>query len=319
MPSILLVKTSSLGDVVHNLPVVTDILAARPGAAIDWVVERSFASIPAMHPGVRHVIACELRVWRRSWVRRETRRAWRSFVAELRTERYDCVIDTQGLLKSAIVARAANGFRVGLDWMSSREPLRLFYDKAFNVPWTMHAVERNRRLAALALGYEVAGEADYGISLPPLAAAWVPQAPYVVLLHGTSHPRKLWPEDLWVVLGTRLAQAGCGAVLVWGSDEERVRATRLAERITAARVAPQLAIRDVAQVMAGARAVIGVDTGLTHLAAALAVPVVGIYGATDPRATGVRASGYVVNLGGVGGFPSSDDVLDALQRIGVVT
>jgi len=317
MPTILLIKTSSLGDVVHNLPVVTDIRARLPDAAIDWVVEKSFAAIPAMHPGVRRVVACELRAWRRAWARRDTRSAWRAFVGELRSARYDCVIDTQGLLKSALVARAADGFRVGLDWKSSREPLRPFYDKVYRVPWTLHAVERNRRLAGLALAYEVSGVADYGIAAARSDAAWLPRAPYVVLQHGTSHPRKLWQEEAWVELGERLAQEGIAAILPWGSTEEGERATRLAARIPNARVAPPVSVGEIAQVMAGARAVIGVDTGLTHLAAALGVPVIGVYGATDPRATGIHATGPVVNLGTVGRFPTSAEVLGALARFGV--
>ena len=174
MRRILLVKTSSLGDVIHNLPVVSDILQAYPEAVIDWVVEKSFASIPAMHPGVRRVIGCELRKWRRSWLTRDTRRAWRAFLTELRAERYDVVIDTQGLLKSAVVARAAQGRRVGLDWQSSREPLRPFYDEVHRIPWALHAVERNRRLAALALGYVTNAKLEYGIRADKSSAAWLP-------------------------------------------------------------------------------------------------------------------------------------------------
>lgn len=317
MPTILLIKTSSLGDVVHNLPVVSDVRAALGEVAIDWVVEAVFSAIPAMHPGVRRVIPCELRRWRRSWLARATREAWRGFVADLRRERYDFVIDTQGLLKSAIVARAANGRRVGLDWKSSREPLRLFYDRVFSISRALHAVERNRRLAALALGYEVRGPADYGIQTQAATAAWLPQRPYVGFLHGTSHPRKLWPEPEWLALGRALAAAGYALVLPWGSALEHERAQRLAAALPAARVAPRLSLADAAQVLAGARAVVGVDTGLSHLAAALGVPVVGIYGATDPQTTGLHAAGPVTNLGSKHGFPSAADVVAALRGLGL--
>jgi len=317
MPTILLIKTSSLGDVVHNLPVVSDIRMRLPGAMIDWVVEKSFSAIPAMHPGVARVIPCELRAWRRSLLRRETRHAWDAFVASLRARRYDCVIDTQGLLKSAIVARAAEGVRVGLDWKSSREPLWLFYDKVYRVPWTLHAVERNRRLAGLALGYEVTGPPDYAIAAAKPDADWLPSGRYVVALHATSHPRKLWSEDAWVESGVRLAAAGYAMVLPWGSEDERTRAERLAARIAGARVAPRLALEEITRVIGGAHAVIGVDTGLTHLAAALGVPVVGVYGATDPRATGIHAAGSIANLGTIGHYPSAAEVLAALARFGV--
>lgn len=318
VPAILLVKTSSLGDVVHNLPVVADMRRALGEVAIDWVVERAFAPIPAMHPGVRHVLACELRLWRRSWLTLATRRAWREFVEQLRAQRYDCVIDTQGLLKSAIIARAALGRRVGLDWRSSREPLGLFYDQVFSISWSLHAVERNRRLAALAMGYDVTGEPDYGIAAERSTFAWLPKPSYAVFLHATSHPRKLWSEVCWVELGTCVARHGIPVVLAWGNEQEYQRALRLAASIPGACVTPRLGIAELASLMGGAQFVVGVDTGLTHLAAALGVPVVGLYGATDPRATGIRATGRALNLGSVGHFPAVKDVVRALQSFEVM-
>ncbi|MPZ46229.1 MAG: lipopolysaccharide heptosyltransferase I [Betaproteobacteria bacterium] len=318
MLSILLIKTSSLGDVVHNLPVVGDIRGASPDITIDWVVERSFSAIPALHPGVRTVIPCELRRWRRSWLTRATRREWGEFVTRLRSTRYDAIIDTQGLLKSALIARFAYGTRYGLDWESSREPLRLFYDKTFNVPWGQHAVARNRELTALALGYEPQGEPDYGMRCMPSTAAWLPSKPYVVLLHATSHSRKLWPEPSWVGLGVPLAARGYSLLLPWGAEEEHARAKRLAVAIPSACVAPALGLAELAAVLSGAAAAIGVDTGLTHLAAALGVPVVGIYGATDPKATGVCAATPAANLGGQGRFPSVDEVIGALEALGAL-
>lgn len=314
---ILLVKTSSLGDVVHNLPVVNDIRGAIGDAAIDWVVEKAFADIPGLHPGVRTVIPGELRRWRRSWFTAQTRREWRAFVRELRTEQYDAVIDTQGLLKSALIAHAARGPRLGLDWRSSREPLRLLYDRTFAVPWGLHAVERNRRLCGLALGYALQGEPDYGLRCVPSTAAWLPAAAFVVLLHATSHPSKLWPEARWIELGGRLAALGFGIVLPWGSEAERQRATRLADRLPGAVVPERLALKDLAAVLAASAGALGVDTGLTHLAAALGVPVVGIYGATDPQATGVHAKGPVLNVGAMNRFPSVEEVVEAFFHVGV--
>ena len=236
---------------------------------------------------------------------------------EVRQVRYDAIIDTQGLLKSAVLARAAEGSRYGLDWHSSREPLRLFYDRVFRVPWTAHAVERNRTLCGLALGYDASGAPDYGIRAEPSRAAWLPERPFVVLLHATSHPSKLWPEDRWLELGAWLANQGYGAVLPWGDPAERQRAVRLAERLPDAVVPERLGLDQLAAVMTASAGVVGVDTGLTHLAAALSVPVVGIYGATDPAATGVYAAGPALNLGGIGRLPSVDEVANALQQIGV--
>jgi heptosyltransferase-1 len=318
MTRILLVKTSSLGDVVHNLPVVADIRAVfGDGVAIDWVVERAFAAVPALHPHVHNVISCDLRRWRRSWMSCEVRAEWRGFVHRLRSESYDAIVDTQGLLKSAIVARLARGPRYGLDWRSSREPLRPFYDRVFDVPWDAHAVERNRRLCALALGYRVDGPPVYGIRADLSEAPWLPQGRYAVLLHATSHPGKLWPERDWIALGSRLAACGCVATFPWGSANEHERAQRLAAALPGAVVLPRLGLDQLAGVVAGSVAVIGVDTGLTHLAAALGVPVAGIYGATDPGATGVYACGPVINVGERSRFPSVDEVLMALSTLRV--
>lgn len=316
--TILLVKTSSLGDVVHNLPVVADIQKAFAGrAAIHWVVERTFSAIPALHPGVHNVIPCELRRWRKHWADPRTRGEWRQFVERLQSCRYDAIVDTQGLLKSAIVSRLARGSRYGLDWRSSREPLRLFYDQVFNVPRSLHAIARNRALCGLALGYEPDASIDYGLPLPGARAAWLPVGRYVVLLHATSHPSKLWPETRWIDLGHRYAAAGCRVLLPSGDAREGERALRIASALGGAALAPERMDLDaVAGMLAWASAVIGVDTGLTHLAAALDRPVVGIYGATSPTTTGVYAPGKALNVGSRSGFPAVDEVVATLARLG---
>jgi heptosyltransferase-1 len=315
VPLVLLVKTSSLGDIVHNLPVASDIRRVFHDVRIDWVAERAFAAVPALHSGVRNVIGCELRRWRRSLFSERTRVQWRAFARELSSTCYDAVIDTQGLLKSAIIARLANGTRYGLDWRSSREPLRLFYDKTFEVGWNMHAVERNRRLAGFALGYDVHGEPDYGIRCSPANAPWLPPSPYVVLLHGASHARKRWPEIDWVTLGSHIQGAGFSLVLPWGSEAELACARSLAVRLEAAHVAPALELSELAAVLAGAAAAIGVDTGLSHLAAALGVPVVGIYGPTDPARTGLLAATPAISMGGLGRFPTAESVVSAFDAL----
>jgi heptosyltransferase-1 len=311
---ILLVKTSSLGDVVHNLPVIQDIHGAMANAAIDWVVESAYESIPSLHPRVRNVIPCDLRRWRRSWFRRTTRDEWHAFLRRLRTERYDCIIDTQGLLKSAIIARAAIGRRVGLDWKSSREPLRPFYDRVVEIPWTMHAVERNRRLAAAALGYMPHGEPVYGIQARPSSEAWLPDGPYALFLHGSSDTRKLWSPACWIELGAALVTRGFTVLLPWGNDIEHEMARRIASALPSACIAPRRTVGELAAVIAGAHVAVGVDTGLTHLAAALGVPSIGIYGATDPAATGIQARGTASNVGMLGQFPSVLQVLSLIDR-----
>ena len=316
MQRVLLIKTSSLGDVVHNLPVVSDIAAAWPGAAIDWVVEGAFAAIPRAHSRVRRVLPVALRRWRRAPWSGAVRGEWRDFVAMLRGETYDAVIDTQGLLKSAILARQALGPKHGLDWTSAREPLRWFYDHTYRVPWGQHAVARNRSLAAQALGYTPNAVVDYGLQVPPGAAGWMPRsADYVLLLHATSAERKLWPEEQWLALGAQLVARGLTPVLPWGSPAEQQRSQRLAAGIAGAVVPPRLELEAMAALIAGARAVIGTDTGLTHLAGALGVATIGLYGATDPAATGLHGCARGINLGGMGCPPAAAEVAAALESL----
>lgn len=315
MTRILLIKTSSLGDVVHNLPVVSDLAAAHPGAAIDWVVEESFAAIPRLHPGVARVWPVAVRRWRRTWW---TRQAWSeigAFRRELQAQTYDAVIDTQGLLKSAWIAATARGPRHGMDRVSAREPLGWFYDRTYRVPWGQHAVERNRSLAAQALGYRQEDPPQYGIVATPQAFNCLPSSPYAVLLHATSAPRKQWPETHWVDLGRVLAAGSVISVLPWGDAAERERSVRLAAQIPQAVVPERFELHAMASLLAGARVVAGTDTGLTHLAGALGVPVVGIYCATDPAATGLYGCARTVNLGGIDAAPPVDQVVAAVRGI----
>jgi heptosyltransferase-1 len=312
----LLVKTSSMGDVIHNLPVATDLARAHPGCRIDWVVEEGFAAIPRLHPAVCRVIPVALRRWRRrplaptTWS--ELSRLW----ACLAEEPYDKIIDTQGLVKSALIARMARGRRCGFDRGSAREPLAAaLYDERYPVERDLHAVERNRRLAAHCAGYVLAGSADYGIQAPARTLSWLPASRYVVLLHATSRDDKLWPEARWVELGRRLADREARSVIPWGGPLERQRAERLAAAIPSAVASPRIDLEDLAAVLAGAWGVVGVDTGLTHLAAALGRPVVGIYCATDPGLTGVYAGSHVVNVGGAWRPPPVAEVLDALWAV----
>lgn len=315
MQRILLVKTSSLGDVIHNLPVASDIRAAVPDAAVDWVVEESFAAIPALHPAVNRVLPVAVRRWRSSFLTRSTRAEVRAFLGELRQREYDAVVDTQGLLKSALVARAARGVRCGLDFASAREPLSFLYDRTYAVPWTMHAVERNRALAARALGYALPASVNYGIAAPAARFDWLPEGRFAVLLHATSARAKHWSAAHWVELGTKLESRGIFSLLPWGGAAERARAEDLARSVPRAMVPPALPLAEVASLLAAAHAVIGVDTGLTHLAAALGRPTVGAYCATDPRATGLYGCARAVNLGGVGAPPSAQEVLRALAPL----
>ena len=317
MLKILLVKTSSMGDVIHNLPVVTDIRWQFPDAVIDWVVEESFVQIPLLHAGVRKVIPVALRRWRKSLTHSSTRLEMAAFNAALKSENYDVVLDTQGLVKSAVITRLARGRRLGYDWNSAREPLAsLFYQQGFSVDKTLHAVARNRLLASAALGNAPSPSApDYGIAAPADLPASFTQSPYAVLLHGTSREDKLWPEDRWIVLGRQLVEAGLTCLLPWGSDAEKNRSLRLASAIPGATVPSALTLKEAASMLAGAAVVVGVDTGLTHLAAALGTPVVALYVATSPGLTGVYAGHRAINLGDAGKPPTASEVWQTAARL----
>ena len=306
---ILLIKTSSLGDVIHNLPVVTDLRTHFPDAAIDWVVEDGFAEIARLHPGVRTAIPVALRRWRKSLLTAATWQEVGEFRASLQRQTYDLVIDTQGLLKSALITRLSRGKRCGYSAASAREPLAArFYDACFDVSKSLHAVERNRHLAALAAGYKEVPTPDYGIALSP---ALTPGTPTAVLLTATSRDDKLWPEESWILLGRALQEQGLACLLPAGSAGERERAGRLAQAIPGAIALPPLSLRELAGHLAAARIVIGVDTGLVHLAAALGRPTLALFCASDPALTGVLATTPAINLGARGQPPGVGDVLAA--------
>lgn len=313
--SILLVKTSSLGDVVHNLPVASDLHARFPDQAIDWVVEEGFADIPRLHPAVRRVIPVAIRRWRKTLLAAATWGEMAAFRRSLRREEYDAVLDTQGLLKSGLIVAAARGRKLGYDRSVAREPLAAhFYDRGFVVAKNLHAVERNRRLAAAALEYEPGAAVDYGIAASALTAAWLP-ARYAVLLTASSRADKQWPDAAWLQLAAWLNRRGLACVLPAGSAAERERASLLARRVEHGIAAPPLAIAQLAGLFAGAALVVGVDTGLTHLAAALGRPTIGLYGASDPLLTGVYGAASAVNLGRAGAAPAAAAVVERAERL----
>ncbi len=312
---ILIVKTSSLGDIVHNLPVISDLRLRFPDAEIDWVVEEGFGELPVLHPGIRRVYVVAVRRWRRSLFRRQTWQEITAFRSVLAACPYDIVLDTQGLLKSAWIAQLTQGVRHGLDWASAREPLAVFYDHTHAIPWTAHAVERNRQLAAEALDYRLEHAPSYGIRAAPMQFDCLGTSRYVVLMHATSASEKLWPEDRWMALGSALGFQGFACVFPWGNDGERERAQRLSRGVAGAVVPDRFSLSAMASLLAGASGVAGTDTGLTHLAGALGVPTVGIYCATDPDATGLYACDRAANLGSPGQCPESGAVLDRLLSL----
>ncbi|MGP4123555.1 MAG: lipopolysaccharide heptosyltransferase RfaC [Sodalis sp. (in: enterobacteria)] len=286
---VLIVKISSMGDVLHTLPALTDAVRALPGIRFDWVIEENFAQIPTWHPAVRQAIPVAIRRWRKNWFGAATRQERCDFKRQLKQERYDAIIDAQGLLKSAaLVTRIARGEKHGLDCKSVREPFASwFYHQRHNVSKQQHAIERIRQLFAASLDYPLPKAlGDYAINrhFRPVPSNEV----YLVFLHATTRRCKHWPETHWRALIRLAADAGYLIKLPYWTKQEKLRAQRLAEGCSAAQVLPPLTLGKVAEQLKCARAIVSVDTGLSHLAAALDCPNLTLYGPTDP----CRIGGY---------------------------
>ncbi len=289
-PKVLIVKISSLGDVIHTLPALTDAARAIPGISFDWVVEEGFAEIPAWHPCVDRVIPVSIRRWRKNIIEMMRNREWSHFRQQLKAAKYDLVIDAQGLLKSAALTRGLGCPVYGLDKNSAREPLAArFYTYPLVAAKEQHAVERVRQLFAKALGYPLPndkGRFELQESLFANIRELRPARPYLVFVHGTTWDDKHWPESYWRELAKKATAAGYIVCLPWGNANERARAERIAEVDTRVLVLPKLSLLEVASVLSGATKVVAVDTGLGHLAAALEVPAVSLYGPTSPTLVG---------------------------------
>ncbi|MGH6726430.1 MAG: lipopolysaccharide heptosyltransferase I, partial [Pseudolabrys sp.] len=232
MADILFIKTSSMGDVIHHMPAVTEAQKARPDARFTWLVEEAFAPLVALHPAVAAVIPIAWRRWRKSLYAPATLAEIAGNLRDIRAQHYDEIVDSQGLLRSAVIARLAHGRRHGYDASSIREPLASpFYDRRHSVSRAQHAIERNRKLSGLALGYAPQGAPDFGLARARFAT---PDARYAVFLHATARPSKQWPQANWVALGRALS--GLELVLPWGTETERARSERIAAQLPQARV-----------------------------------------------------------------------------------
>lgn len=285
---VLLIKTSSMGDLIHSFPALTDAQRAIPGICFDWVVEEGFAEIPGWHPAVEKSIPVAIRRWRKQPLRALFSDEWRRFKSRLRAEHYDLVIDAQGLLKSAWLTRYVSAPVAGFAKKYAREPFAShFYDRTYAVSRNQHAVERTRQLFAQALGYTLPeGIGDYGLNKAGFLHSAGETTPYLLFLHGTTWPSKHWPEPYWRSLAEAMTEVGWAIRLPWGNDVERERATRIAAGLKGVSLLPRLNLAGVAEVIAGARACVAVDTGLGHLAAALDIPTVSLYGPTLPGRVG---------------------------------
>jgi len=306
---ILIVKLSSLGDVVHAMAALQDMRRALPQAQIDWVVERSFAPLVLRCQGINRVIECDLRRWRKSLLSTHTRQAWQSFKRELQQEAYDAVLDLQGLSKSAWVAwlarLSAKGQRYAManqtDGSSYEAPTRWLAHVALTLPRHIHAVDRARQMCAMALHYTpnfelsfgLAGLADGASDASEIRAFGEAALPRVVLVHGTSRADKEWPLGHWRALASQLNQAGFLVLLPHGNDAEEHTAHAMADGLLQAQVLPRLGLDALTDVLANCAGVIGVDSGVSHIAVALDLPHVQIYNFDTAWRTGPQSKRQV--------------------------
>ena len=286
---VLIVKTSSLGDIIHTLPAVTDAHNTYANLTFDWVVEENFVEVPYWHPAVEKVIPVAMRRWRRNLVQTYLNHELRAFKRALQGVHYDLVIDAQGLIKSGFISRLSRGLTIGLSNRTVREPLAtLFYNKVYSVPWTEHAVDRIRQLFSRALNYRYDNEfIDYGIDIDRIECNIEANgAKQVLFLHGTTWATKHWPEYYWRHLAHLAAESGYEVLIPWGDLKEKRRAEFIAKDNVSVAVLEKQTLSGLAQHINNSKGVIAVDTGLGHLAAALAKPTVSLYGSTNPGLSG---------------------------------
>ena len=285
-----------MGDLVQTLPALTDAARAIPGIKFDWIVDESFAHVPRWHSHVENVFPLALRRWGKNWIDAFKSGEPQALLKRVRAQNYDMVVDVQGGFKSAFASRLARGLRSGHDHRGVHDwGAQFFYQKQFAVPKGMHSILRMRRLLAQSLGYRFTESAvDYGIvrerfEVPQLT---LPR-PYVVFIHSTSWASKIWPERYWQELLKRAVANGFYVALPWGDQAERQRSMRIRDGNEGATVLPPLSISQKAAVINAAAGTVGLDTGLSHIAAALDIPSVTIYGATDPRLVGATGKNQV--------------------------
>ena len=321
--NILLVRVSSLGDVLHNLPMVADLLRQHPDANVDWVVEEGYVSLVRLNLRVRRIIPFALRRWRKSLGKPATRAEIRTFLRVLREEQYDYVFDTQGLLKTGIIMGAARlkkgGARVGLangsEGSGYEGVSRIFHTRSIALDPRTHAVARGRLVAAAAMGYSVASAPDFGLPGPDTASrpAWMPPGDYAVFFHGTARDAKKWAPSNWIATGHALAPMA--VLLAWGSPAEKAEAEALAASLPNARVLPRLSMDEAVTLARNAALAIGVDTGLTHIAAAFLRPTVELYCDSPKWKTEGNWSDRIINLGDKGAPPSAAEAIAAAMRL----
>lgn len=286
---VLIIKMSSMGDVLHTLPALTDAMTAIPNCQFDWVVEPAFSDIPSWHPAVSDIIICPLRSLRKNPLKAIKSGALNALKKQLTEKKYDLIIDAQGLLKSALITKLTDGPTHGYNKHSAREPVsHYFYKHTHQVDKKQHAVARLRDLFAQSIGYQKQNTPpNFLISTAKLPKLTFKTAKkYMVFCHGTTWETKHYPLVYWQELTKKADESGITVYLPWGNNEEKVRAQALAHEKTHIHVLPKLTISEIAKLLANAAAVISVDTGLGHLSAALTTPTLSLYGPTNPAQIG---------------------------------
>jgi heptosyltransferase-1 len=286
---VLIVKMSSMGDIIHTLPAMTDASKALANVQFDWVVEEAFTEIPSWHKQVRQIIPIALRRWRTQlWQATRTGEV-KNFYKQLRAQPYDFVLDAQGSIKSAITTRLSRGCRLGMDRNSVRESLaNLAYQQTFSVPRQQHAINRLRQLFAKALKYSLPETLpDYGINKENLNQTKI-ELPkdYLVFVPNASWSAKCWSNDSWCSLLENMTHQGISVFIPWGTEKERENAIQLTKKFPLAYVLPSLNLNEMAAVLSHTKAIVSVDTGLSHLGAALGIPSIILYGPTNPSLIG---------------------------------
>lgn len=314
---ILLIRLSSMGDLIHTLPAISDLAIHCPNIELHWLCERNFVSIAQLHPFVKHIYPMDWRQWRKHLFIRNTWQQIQYLKSNLQLEKYDQVIDSQGLIKSAIFAKLAEAPVVGLDFFSARESwASLLYKQKIFVSKQNNAVWRNRQLFATVFNYTFDCKVNFGVQIPIEGKIEDLPSQYRVALTATSRNSKLWAAENWVALLKLLYKKDkLPVLLLWGNEIERQRAEMIAMHVPEAIVFKKINLLQAAYLLQNARIVMGVDTGLLHLANAVNTPLLGIYTDTDPNKTGVQVSTYAKNLGGIGIIPNVGEVYEAILKI----
>lgn len=315
---VLIIKTSSMGDIIHTLPAVTDACKNKNGIFFDWVVEENFVEIPYWHNNIGRVIPIALRRWKKNPIQAFKSHEVQNFIKMLRAEKYDLIIDAQGLIKSAFITLLARGntwhAKCGLAFNSAKEPIvSLFYERKFVINKDQHAITRLRELFAKVFNYpQPLNFPDYGIKINNENVETKTEK-YLVFIHAASRAYKCWSIEKWIELANKAAGENYTVKLPWGNDNEKYVAERIAANSKNVEVLPKLSLSEIAAIIFNSSGVVAVDTGLAHLAAAVDVPIVALYGKTDTKLIGIfgKRQKQIENFMDV----ESDDVWDELLRL----